>query len=268
MEAVKVAKRSFERRIEPRLLPPVLDDRPFYDEELDLGQSVAHQHMIWDIGGILQVLGRELGLPTLIDNSVWFLEPADDVQKVLFPDLIVLEPGTDIRRATAEDALLAVEVVTTTERRKEVKDTTLQRARCEYNGVPELYLFFPEIDDARALTHLRFGEDDRYEEVAVAPGASVASETLPGLVFRVLPKSDWEPGRKVEVYWEGEIRLPLDQERARAEMERARAESERVRADAAELRADQARAEAEAARARAEAMAERLRALGLEIPEE
>jgi hypothetical protein len=52
--------------------------------------------------------------------------------------------------------LLVLEVVSTHERRKELKDTCFQRDLNEYNKVPEFVMAFPELDDARALIVCRF----------------------------------------------------------------------------------------------------------------
>lgn len=245
------------RRIEPRLHAPV-DGTPYFDEELQLPQSRAHMAMVIELGSVLRALSEELGRPFLSDNPIWYLDVADDAQRVSFPDLALLAPGTDVARVTAEEAPWVAEVVSTDDRRREIKDTRFQVAMNEYNEVPELALLFPELEDPRALRFHRLVEG-HYQELEVGPGGSVASESVPGLELRVLPRSEWRPGRKVQIYYRGEHRLPLDEavaraeeERARAEQERARAEEERARADAAEQEAAQARAESEAARARAE----------------
>ena len=257
------------RRIEPRLHEAV-EDRPWYDTELDLAQSPAHSAMVIDLASVLGSLASELSLTVLSDASVWFINPGTDEQQVSFPDLAVLRPGTEVRRATAEEALFIGEVVSTQDRRKEIKDTRFQAAFSEYNDVPEFALFFPELDDARALTWFRM-VDGLYEEVAVAPGAEVASTAIPGLAFRVLPREAWRPGRKVDVVYRGELRLPVEGERARAEEERARAEEERARAEEERARAEKERARAErlesqldAAKAREDELKARLRAAGLD----
>lgn len=247
------------RRIEPRLHEPV-EDRPYYDVDLDVPHSRAHMAMISDLSSIFRVLSEELGLCTLSDNSVWFMDPRDDAQRVSFPDLVLLEPDTDASRATAEDALFVGEVVSTEDRRKEVKDTAYQLALCEYNEVPEFALFFPEVGDARALTFHRLVQG-RYDALVVSPGATVVSNSVPGLALRVLPKALWRPGRKVEVFYRGEVRHPLDEERLRAEREHQRAEEERQRAEDERQRADALAARLE----QAEALLARLGALGVDV---
>ncbi len=138
--------------------------------------------------------------------------------------------GTDRRHVTAGDLLLVIEVVTTTQRRKEVKDTVFQRALNEHNKVPELGLVFPDKGDPRSLQWHRL-VDGRYEEIALSEADKVESATIEGLVLRVKPQTDWEDGKKIDVCYRGEWRLRLDGERARSEQRQAQAEQEKARAD-------------------------------------
>lgn len=258
----KLAKDGVAPRIEPRLHAPI-DDRPWFDTELGVPQSPAHGSMVIDLASILTTLGAELSLKFLTDASVWFINPADDQQQVSFPDLILLRPDAEIPRATAAEAVFVGEVVSTSDRRKEIRDIRFQLALCEYNEVPEFALFFPEIDDPRALIYHRL-VDGLYREVVIAPGAEVESGAVPGLAFRVLPREAWRPGRKVEVLFRGELRLPLAGERARAEEERAKAEAERSTAEAATAYAATLKTELTAAQAREAELLARLRAAGLD----
>lgn len=252
-------KVSSPKTLEARPHPPLPDDRPYYDPELKVPHSPAHMAMITDLASIFRALSEEVGWPVLSDNAIWFLEPQDDEQRISFPDLVLLKPQTDIARVTAASAQLVGEVVTTTERRKEVKDTRYQLALCEYNEVPELALFFPEIDDPRALSYHRF-VDGRYEALVISPGTSVRSESVPQLEFQVLPRDAWRPGRKVDVVYNGELRLPVAGERQRAEAERQRAEAERQRAETERQRAETERQRAEAERQRADGLGASLQA--------
>ena len=59
----------------------------------------------------------------------------------------------------------------------------------------------------------------------------MVSTSVPGLELRVRPRASWERGRKIDIYYRGELRLPLDQERLRAEREKARADKEKARAN-------------------------------------
>ncbi len=240
------------RRLEPRLHDPV-DDRPYYDVDLDVPHSHAHMAMVTDLASIFRTLAQEVGLVLMSDNPVWFFDPRDDHQRVSFPDLVLLAPETDVTRATAEQALFAGEVVSTRDRRKELKDTGYQSVLCAYNEVPEFALFFPEADDGRALTYHRL-VGGQYEPLVVGPGGMFESSSIPGLALRVLPKAEWRPGRKVEVLYRGEVRHPLAEERQRAESERQRAEEATLRAAEATLRAEESDLRAdEAARQASEA---------------
>lgn len=67
------------RRIEPRLHEPV-EDRPYFDVDLDLPQGRAHMAMVTDLASILRVLGGELDLETLSDHPLWVLDPRDKVR--------------------------------------------------------------------------------------------------------------------------------------------------------------------------------------------
>lgn len=78
----------------------------------------------------------------------------------------------------------------------------------------------------------RTPSDRAYQERVAAPESIIASESVPGLEFRVRPESAWRFGSKVDVFFQGQRRAPLAEERARAEQEKARADrlAERLRA--------------------------------------
>jgi len=235
---------------------------PYYDEELDVAQNEAHRIMVSESSAILAALTQELGLLYMSDQPIWYLHPENDTQRVFYGDCVIAKM-IEHYKAIADDLLLVFEVVTTHDRRKELKDTHFQRLLNEYNGVPEFALIFPDEDDARALTWFRL-DNGVYMEHAVAPGGSVLSESVPGLELRVLPRAEWERGYKIDFYYQGELRPRLAQERARAEQERARAEQEHARAEQERARAEQERARAEQERARADKLAARLRELGID----
>lgn len=232
-----------ERRLEPRT-HTAYAGTPYFDEELQVAQSTAHRVMVHEMSSILASIAADAGVLFLSDEPIWYLHPEDDEQKAYYGDC-VLARAVDSKRITANDLSLVLEVVSTNDRRKELKDTRFQRLLNEYNDVPEFALLFPELDDARALTWYRL-VDGNYEEHAIAPGGRVESRAVSGLELRVLPRERWSAGRKVEVFFRGERRAPLAEERARAEQEKARAEQEK---------------------ARAERLAERLRALGIDPDE-
>ena len=252
------------RRIDPR--PHDSESfigTPYYDEALDVPQSEAHMAMVIELGSVLRGLAGELGYTFHSDNPIWYLHIEDDEQRVGYPDLALMTPGTAVERSTAEEARWVAEVVSTTDRRKELKDTRFQLALNEYNGVPEFALLFPELDDPRALRFHRL-EDGRYQELDVGPGASVRSEAVPGLELRVLPRAEWREGRKVEVLYEGVRRPPLDEALEQAEAARARARAAEAKAEEERARAEEERARADSAEARTEALLAQLRALGVD----
>ena len=239
------------------------DGTPFYDEELKVGQSRAHRIMVYETGSVLASVVHEAGLKFLSDEPIWYIDPGSNEQKVFYGDWVIARGDADRMKITADDLLLVVEIVSTHYRKKEVKDTGFQRILNEYNEVPEFALVFPEVEDSRSLRWYRF-VDGHYEELILSPGAEVASSSIEGLTLRVRSQAEWEEGCKLDVFYKGERRLLLDEERARAEQEAARAEQEAARAEQEAARAEQeaARAEQEAARAEQEAArAERLAAL-------
>lgn len=207
---------------------PAFDGIPWYDEELQVAQTTAHRLQVVELASILGTIAPEANVMLLADEPIWYNSPENDVQKAFYGDCVLSQP-IDTRRITAESLLLAIEVVSVHDRRKEYKDTRFQRLMNEYNGVPEFALVFPELSDPRSLTWCRL-VDGLYEEHLVVPGGRVESMAVPGLAFGVRRREDWSPGGKLEVWYRGQRRLPLAEERARAEQEKARAEQEKARA--------------------------------------
>jgi hypothetical protein len=256
----------------PRLTPRVhtaFDGIPYYDEELQVAQSTPHRIMVGESLPIFAALAEEAGLLFLSDEPIWYLHPETDEQRAYFGDSVFARP-VDHMRVTAEDLLLSIEVVSTNDRRKELKDTRFQRLLNEYNEVPEFALVFPDLDDPRALSWFRL-VDGEYDEQVIAAGGAVTSQTVTGLELRVRPREQWAPGYKLDIYYRGELRPRLlgeraraDEERARADEERIRANEERARADEERARADEERARADEERARAARLARRLAELGLD----
>ena len=243
-----------ERRPVPRQ-HTAFDGTPYFDEDLHVGQSTAHRVMTSETAPILAAIADEAGILFLSDEPIWYLHPETDEQKVYYGDFVLARP-VDRMRITSSDLLLVVEVVSTNDRRKELKDTRFQRLLNEYNGVTEFALVFPEVDDLRALTWFRLVDGEYVEEV-IAPGASALSSMVPGLELRVRPRDAWTPGYKLDVFYAGKPRARLATERARAEREQARAEREQARAER-----EQERAERE--QTRADRLEARLRELGLD----
>jgi Uma2 family endonuclease len=234
---------------------------PYFDEDLQVGQLKPHRIMTSETTPILAALADEVGILFLADEPIWYLHPETDEQKVFFGDMVLARP-VDHMRITSSDLLLVIEVVSTNDRRKELKDTRFQRLLNEYNGVPEFALVFPDVEDPRALTWFRIVGDEYVEEV-IAPGASACSSMVPGLEMRVRPREEWAPGYKIDVVYRGELRPRLAVERVRAEREKARAEREKARAEREKAQAEQEKARADQEKARAEqekAQAEREKA--------
>ena len=237
---------------------------PYFDEDLQVPQGTPHQIAVYELGTILETIADELGLTFTSDHPIWFLDPDTDRQRRSYGDL-VLARETDARRMIADDLLLVIEVVSTNDRRKEKKDTIFQRALNEYNEVPEFGLVFPDKADSRSLMWYRLNQESgRYEELSLSPGSEVAVSGVEGLVLRVKAAGQWEEGRKIEMFFRGEPRLPLRGERQRAEQERQRAEQEHQRAEQERQRAEQEHERAEQERVRAERLTAKLRAMGIE----
>jgi len=232
------------------------DGTPFFDEDLKVAQSSAHRIMVYETGIVLASVAREAGLRFLSDEPIWFIHPEADEQRAFYGDWVFARGDSDPNTITADDLLLVIEVVTTSERKKEIKDTGFQRTLNEYNEVPEFGLVFPDAKDSRSIKRFRL-VNGLYEELALGPGGEVASSTVEGLVLRVRPQAEWEDGRKIDVFYRGEHRPALDGERERAEQEKARAEQEKARAE-------QEKARAEQEKARADQLAAKLRELGVE----
>jgi len=223
---------------------------PYYDHELDVPQSTAHRDHVYETGLVLSHVAKEAGLLFKSDEPIWYLHPENDAQRVYYGDFVFAEAGADNESITAASLLLVIEVVSTNDRRRELKDTQFSRLLNERNAVPELGLIFPELEDARALTWFEL-VGDRYHERIVAPGGSIASRTVPGLELRVLPRDRWQAGYKVDVYYRGELRPRFAVERQRALDATRRADEETRRADEETRRADEEarRADEEARRA-------------------
>src|SRR5687768_10503805 len=91
---------------------------------------------------ILASIAEQSGLLFLSDEPIWYLHPETDEQKAYYGDLVFAR-AVDRTRITASEILIAIEVVSTHDRRKELKDTQFQRLLNVYNDVPEFALVFP-----------------------------------------------------------------------------------------------------------------------------
>ena len=237
--------------------PESMVGTPYYDDELDMAQSLAHSKTIRQLAGLLDRVAAAAGLKDLSDNPVWYWIPEEGRQKILYPDY-ALTADPDLGTLTAMELLLAVEVVTTSRRDKEYKDTVRMRDYNAAHGVREFVLIYPELDDERSVVWHRYeGRGRRYRVVPLPANRRYRSVAIPGLEVEVLPREAWQVGGKVRVWFQGEEFRDAAVEAARAEQEAARAEREAVGRRAAEQQVAQESA-------RAARLAERLRALGLD----
>jgi Uma2 family endonuclease len=203
---------------------------PYFDEALQVPASNAHRIAVFDLGTVLETVAQDSGLLFASDHPVWYLHPETDEQRRFYGDLVIAK-NVALKTITADSIVLVIEVVSTHDRRKEIKDSVFQRAVNEYNGIREFGLLFPEADDSRSLVWFTLDQGGRYQEVSLSPGAEVDVAGLPGLTLRVKTVSEWQEGSKIEVVFRGELRRPLRQERQRAEQEKQRAEQEKQRAE-------------------------------------
>ncbi len=253
----------------------------WYDEELDLAAGPPHSKTAHYFGDMLLRIAEESGYGFLSDNPIWYWDQGK--QKAFYADLALAETNDPdvIDKVTADNLLLACEVVTTTHAAKLKKDTEIQYARNEIHGVPEFLLLYPDMDDARILEWFTL-IDGRYHLMQPHEGR-YASRAVPGLVIEPLAREAWQWGRKFRVFYKNRMFRPgleefmraeeksRDNERLREQLEISisRANRQHTRANRAESEADKARTEADKARteadkARAEADEERQRRLVLE----
>ncbi len=251
--------------------PESMAGTPYYDDEFEMAQSIAHMQTIYALGSLLNEVAEAADLRVVSDNPVWYWLPEAGTQRALYPDY-ALTANPSVARLTANELVLALEVVSTAQFPKEAKDTVLMRERNAAHGVPEFVLIYPEPDDPRSVVWHGYDEwTGRYQVVPLPADGRYRSVAVPGLELEVLPPEEWTPGRKVRVWFQGEEVRDLrtetrcrkaaeqqaEQERAEKEQERARAEQERVEKEQERVEKEQERAAKEAALAEIE----RLKAL-------
>src|SRR5688572_28354188 len=120
----------------------------FYDDELDVPGSKAHNRTGHRLGTLLCMLAERMDLELLSDNPIWYIDPRTGKQKAFYGDLVFARTS-DAESVTANELLLAIEILSTNDSRREKKDTVFQRELNEHNSVPEFGLLFPELDDER-----------------------------------------------------------------------------------------------------------------------
>jgi hypothetical protein len=214
--------------------PESMDGIPYYDEEFDMAASHAHRKTITLLCALLDRVAERAGLRGVSDYPIWYWLPEQGAQRTLYPDY-ALTPNPSIKALTAKDLIFALEVVTTSRREKELKDTVRMREHSRVHSVPEFVLVYPEPDDARSVAWHRYdARTDQYQHIPLPADRRYCSQAVPGLEIEVLEPSDWTEGRKLRVYYRGEeLREGAVEEQARkaaewqAERERQAKEQER-----------------------------------------
>ena len=233
---------------------------PYYDEELDVGHGSAHEKAVWYLATLLRTIARRLGLVYHSDYPVRYIDHRTGKEKQFYPDFFLAKADTP-ERVTADDLLLAVEVVSTNDKRKARKDTETMRELNEYNGVPEFVLYFPKADDDRSVRWFRL-EGETYVEIERDESGYYTSASVPTLRLRVLPRDLWEDGNKIDLYLGDECILNYEQEVERAEQ--AEREAEMAKREAALAKREVEIAKQEVEMAKQEAARERAARLSLE----
>jgi len=205
-------ERPFQRPVLrfPRSRPPIDrnepsdfgEEIPYYDEELEVSQRPVHKEAVSYFEIVLGSIGERLGLRLHSDFPIRYRDHRTGAQKQFYPDLALVKKETP-ENVTAHDLLLSMEVVTIGHKLKREKDTITMRDMNEHNGVPEFILFFPELEDERSLVWYRMDQSG-YREVSPDREGFYQSQAVPGLRMRILPRDQWQPGRKVETFLDTE----------------------------------------------------------------
>ncbi|CAK0780892.1 conserved hypothetical protein [Gammaproteobacteria bacterium] len=220
--------------------PESTEGTPYYDEEFEMAQSIAHGRTIHLLLQLLNRVAARTGLQSLSDNPIWYMNRQGN-QTVLYPDF-ALTASQDPHAITAKELLLTLEVVSTSRREKEQKDSVRMRDYNSWNRVPEFVLIYPEPDDHRSVVWYQYHSQSRsYRELALPADRRYRSQAIPGLEIEILTPSQWTEGRKIRVYYLGEeMREGEDEYQARKVAERV-AEQERLTRKSAECMAEQER---------------------------
>jgi len=179
---------------------------PYYDEELDLAQGQPHFHTVGFFTDMMMRIAEMGGYGVLGDNPIWYWE--NDEQKAFCADLALAETNDPLvlRGVTADQLLLACEVVTTSHPAKLKKDTEIQLGRNEAHGVPEFLLLYPDLDDDRVLEWFTL-INGRYTLMQPRDGC-YRSRVINGMVIQPLAREAWQPGRKFRVSYRDMVFRP------------------------------------------------------------
>ncbi len=184
--------------------PESMDGIPYFDEEFQMAASDAHRKTIYFLGALLDRVAERAGLRGVGDYPIWYWFPELGEQRILYPDF-ALTANPDINALTAKELVFALEVVTTSRREKELKDTVRMREHNRVHGIPEFVLVYPEPDDSRSVVWYRYDpRTDQYQQIPLPTDRRYRSQAVPGLEIEVLKPNQWTDGRKLRVYYRGE----------------------------------------------------------------
>ncbi len=191
---------------------------PYFDEELGFVNRGAHNDAVRFLSNAFSSIAGAQGLSFFTDHPVWYAGAGGSLDRKVFAPDVALAWTDEPASVTANDLLLALEVVSIHDRRKEEKDTVFMKELHERHGVPEFLLYFPELSDERSLQWYSLVPGEQvhgaYLEREPGPNGWIESIVLPGLAMRVLPRSGWSAGRKIEIRYGGEAFADYDEERA------------------------------------------------------
>ncbi|CAK0759719.1 conserved hypothetical protein [Gammaproteobacteria bacterium] len=247
---------AFLARLTPLLhSPESTEGTPYYDEEFEMAQSIAHGRTIYFLMELLNRVASRAGLSSVSDNPVWYLDWEGN-RKVLYPDY-ALTASQNLYAITARELLLALEVVSTSRSDKERKDSVRMRNYNAINRVPEFVLIYPEPEDKRSVVWYQYDTRIRsYREVTLPANRRYCSKTIPGLEIEVLEPQEWTEGRKIRVYYLGEEVQEGQNEYEARKLAVRQAEQERLAKEVVQRQAEQERFAKEAAQHQTE-LAER-----------
>ncbi|MBI4822321.1 MAG: hypothetical protein HY791_39035 [Deltaproteobacteria bacterium] len=244
--------------------PPDESDLLYYDPEFDVPTSSTHRLAADDLKDMIQPVADQLGLRLKSDEAIWYIDPQTAKQKVFYGDLVLCKKAL---RTTAHDLHLVIEVVSTNDSRRELKDTIRQRIVNEANRVPEFGLIFPDLGDNRSFQLFRYDPAASAYVPVIPTHGSFQLESVPDLEIRVLPRAQWTDGRKIDVYFKGQRQLRPDEKMVELQRLRVGVEDEKKRAEDEKKRAEDEKKRAEDEKKRAERFAAKLRALGVDPDE-
>ncbi|MCP5493897.1 MAG: Uma2 family endonuclease [Leptospiraceae bacterium] len=233
---------------------------PYYDEELGMSQSEEHEIAINYLSYVFKFIAKKLGFKAISDHPVWYMEltnvqTGDAEQKKFYPDL-VLSRNLDVSKIGADEIMLALEVVSTERKAKEIKDTDKMKGLNAFNKIPEFILIYPKVSDNRVIEWF-YLEGNEYVPIERNEQGEYHSQAIQGLSIRELPREDWRDGAKVEVLYDGQVLVSYEEVWELLEEEKQRAKSEKFRADKAEI-------EKGLEKKRADLYAQKLRELGID----